>query len=619
MTDHLPEDQTPKVAARRRPAAAPDSVLPASSDEPTGPAALPPAGVVAARPATTRPASPTVTRPNVAPRKAPAAPPSPSTPAAGDSSALAPNEAPATEFVPVSFPPVTPGPALDVADPSEAHPHLVKQKRDTVDSEHAIAPGRATPPERFDPANAWDFSDLDAATTANGLDAAHRLDPYWDGLWGAGSAASWLSADLARRQVEAGLGSLPSALKVDQDIAMSRVLGPRGWQQRLALLGALFSYRTMTAEQAAAFVGDKSVASLRTASMASLFASGIMDVGVFSNGLRRTDLTGRGALYRPARGGVFDDEIKDRLSWPEWVSVTGGQKWVAGTTYDRHNILGTELALRLAEYTQVGAVLGERFSSLDHLAGSGIGYPEMIDDQRAADLTAVRPDGMRVVFEMTANTGVYFFEKVRRWARLLAERPLDASGLTVVFVIVQHPERLDDDNDGYLPRAKTYQAIAAATKEFPGSVRDRVAERMGVATWREWFPARGKVHDAFFTLRVDRPTGRGDRLWEPADMLDPTDGRNSAGAHGRPFTPRDPAAMTAILDNAALLGNTPHWLRERRTSPDLWPLLLKKVGLNEIPAPTPDRPTRTKGRPLGQGVGSARDTKPPRRLLGLTA
>lgn len=442
------------------------------------------------------------------------------------------------------------------------------------------------------------------------MDAAHRLDPYWDGLWGAGSGASWLSASLARRQADAGLGTVPGALDMTPEEALAAFDSARGWDDRLALLGALFSWRTMTAEQAAAFVGDHRLSSALHPSVAALFASEVIDLGVFSNGLKNTALTGRGAVYRTGKSETFDAEIKDRLSWAEWISVTGGQRWSPSSNYDRHNILGTELALRLAEYTSIGAVLGERFASLDLMIGSGLGRKPLTTSggQKAADLMVVRPDGMRIVFEMTANTGTHFNNKVSQWARLLAENPLDTSGLCVVFVVIQHPERLAEDKDAYVPRARTYQAIAKATKEFPGSARDRVAERMGVATWREWFPGRGLVHDAFLRMRVDRPTGRGTDLWEPADLFDET---------ARPFEPREPEALKAVFANAALLGNTPHWMREAHQPPELWPRLMSDAGVAEVPNPTPVRPNRTKGRGLGEGVGGAGATKPPSRLLGL--
>lgn len=514
--------------------------------------------------------------------------------------------------------PVTPAPAFTIppvpapqAAPEPTPTVKFGPTYDTLDSDHEIPSGRVTPRERFDPEGAWSMSDLASPAAEIGMGADARLDPYWDGLWGAGSAASWLSVSLARRQAAAGLGRLPKGLDIDADTAVESLRSSRGRASRLALMGSIFSYRTVTAEQAAAITGDRTLARSTSPIPANMFASSVLDLGVFSNGLVETDLAGRGAVYRPGKGDAFDEHVKDHLSWAEWISITGGQKWTAASNYDRHNILCTELALRLAEFTDVGTVLGERFSSVDLLAGSGIGQPEMVNDQRAGDLSVVRSDGMRIVFEMTANTGTHFSNKVRKWAELLATRPFETSGLTVVFVVIQHPERMADD-DGYIPRARTYQAIAAATKEFPGSVRDRVAERMGVATWREWFPARGKVHDAFFTLRVDRPTGpAGDRLWEPADMLD------ADGPLGVPFAAHDPAAMTAVLDNTALLGQTPFWMRRARKPEPVWPLLLDNAGVREVPNPTPARPNRSRQRVLGEGIGAAGNAKPPARLLGL--
>lgn len=503
------------------------------------------------------------------------------------------------------------------AAPTTPERHPFATPTSTVEDPHSVAPGRVTPPERFDPSGAWAFSDLASACPLDGLDAANRLDPYWGVQWGQGSGASWLSVDLAHRQTEAGFGHLPAELATPAPEAIERVLAPRGFTDRLALLGALFSWRTLSAQQAAALVGDQHLASALSVSPASLFSAGLLDLGVYSNGLRSDRLTDPNAVpfFRSGRGSAFDDHIKDRLTWAEWVSVTGGQKFTGAANYDRHDLLGAELALRLAEYTEVGTVLGERFSTVDLIVGTGLGRAPILD-QRAGDLTVVRPDGMRVLVEITANAGTHFLNKVRRWAQIMTENPLETSGLSVVFVVVQHPGRLSEA-EGSKIRARTYQAIAAACKEFPGSVRDRVAERMGVATWREWFPASGQVHDAFFTMRVDRPTGRGADLWEPADMLDPTDGQTVAGTHGRPFTARDPQAMTAILDNAALLGQTPRWLAERQSPPPLWPLLLEQADSDGVPVPTPVRANRTKGRPLGAGVGSAGDAKPPRRLLGL--
>ena len=59
-------------------------------------------------------------------------------------------------------------------------------------------------------------------------------------------------------------------------------------------------------------------------------------------------------MYRPAHTKVFDTVLSPRLTFPEWVAVTGGQPWSSASQFDRHNLLAAELGLRLLEYADVG-------------------------------------------------------------------------------------------------------------------------------------------------------------------------------------------------------------------------------------------------------------------------
>lgn len=468
---------------------------------------------------------------------------------------------------------------------------------------------RVTPVERFDPQSAWKLTDLASSCPTPGFDAPHRLDPYWDGLWAPGSAGAWVSRGLAERQVRAGLATLPRQLSTDAETGLAAFIRPHDWQSRLRLLGAVDMWRTVSAEQAAAITGDPTHARALSSGPASAFTSGLLDLGVFVNGLASTELDGRGTMYRPSNTDVFDKNLAPHLTMPEWVRVTGGQPWGAGGQYDRHNLLATELGLRFAEYTEVGTVLGEKVSTVDLLAGSGIGFEPILNDQRSADLTVVRRDGMRVAVELTANpSSQHFFNKVRRWAQLLASRPMDYSGLCVVFVVAHDPDRADERGrrKATTYRARTYQAIKAACAEFPGSSTDRVAARMGVATWREWFPGEGLVSEAFLTMRADRPTGPADAVWEVADFLEP---------HSVRFEAHADFDATAIMTNASLLAGVPHWLRTPQTAPALWPMLLRGASLERIPVPTPVRPNRVKGKPLGASAGAVGPAQPPKRLL----
>ncbi|WP_248581578.1 hypothetical protein [Nocardioides sp. InS609-2] len=484
-----------------------------------------------------------------------------------------------------------------------------KTPTSTLGDPHQVASGRHTPPERFDPDNSWHFSDLASACTVEGADAASRHDPWWDDLWGAGGGASWTSATTAARHMAAGVGELPTQLAMPEAEAIESFCSPSSkraaWGSRLALAGSLFSWRTMSAQQAAALTGDAGLTSPLHPAVSAGFASHLLDLGVFVSGLNRASFLTGETLLRPSRSTVYDEEIAPRLTMPERVAVTGGLDWVHTAQWDQHNVLATELGLRAAEYAEVGTVLGERFCTVDLLAGSGLGRTPIVGDQRSADLCIVRPDGMRVAIEITRTISKTFTNKVRKWAQLLAERPMAISGLTVVFVVMTPTAR-----------AATYQAIAAACKEFPGAKADRVAARMGVASWREWFPSRHRICDAFFTLRADRPIGRGAELWQPADFLD-----SGSSNLAVPFTARDRAAMTAVISNAALLGQTPYWLRQRGQEsgdvPAMWPLLLRDAGVTSVPVPTPARPNRTKGRALGEAVGAAGPTGVPVRLRGL--
>ena len=81
----------------------------------------------------------------------------------------------------------------------------------------------------------------------------------------------------------------------------------------------------------------------------------------------------RTAVYRPSNTTVFDKRVAPHLTFPEWVSVTGGQPWSSASQFDRHNLLAAELGLRLFEYADIGTVLGEKLSSIELLAGSGLG------------------------------------------------------------------------------------------------------------------------------------------------------------------------------------------------------------------------------------------------------
>jgi hypothetical protein len=365
-------------------------------------------------------------------------------------------------------------------------------------------------------------------------------------------------------------------------------------------MSAIDSWRTVTGEQLAAITGEAELASPRSNAMGELFSAGIADIGQFNTGLA----AGRGAghIYRPSRTTVFERDIAPKLTYPEWVSVTAGHGWESGSQYDRHNILAAELALRVAEFCEIGAVVGEKLSTWNLLAHEGAGFPApSAGKQRSADATLIRTDGARIAVELTASTGAAFTKKVAGWAQLLSNRRMADSGLVVVFVVATRPDKMVNTGE---VMSQVRHAIAAAARQYPGVNFDRTAERMFVADWRTWFPAAGEAAPGFLTLEAERPTGPASSPWETASLLDPFD---------VVFDAKNEKAALAALNNLSLVRSVPAWLRTGK-APTLWPHPIRELGYTGIPVPAPSRPDTHVGAPLGAGKGATAATRPPVRL-----
>lgn len=411
------------------------------------------------------------------------------------------------------------------------------------------------------------FTDMSSRCPNPALDAAHRVDPYWTGLWTVGSTASWLSRPTAERQVQAGLGQLRvSESRWSVEEAMDRIVG-RQRTTRLSALAALGLWRTMSDEQLACIVGKPALASRRSTDRALLWAAGLIQKGTFVTGLKHGHAP---MLLRPDPEGRID-MLSDRMTYTEWVGVTGGQPWRWGSQFDRHNILGTELALRVAEWCEIGTVFGEALAGLNILAPEEVRVPESVT--RAADAVLVRPDGMRIAVELTTSVTPNMQTKIKKWVDVLTANT--SGGLAVVFVDATHPDRSRQAVTVALQKAIT----EAAHCSMDATLAD-VPERMSIARWREWFPEPGLVARSFEWLAAHRPTGPDGATWEPVNLLDPFD---------LEFEPDDPVAAQAVLTNANLLYGVPHWLRDPKAAPDLTSVLRARAGLTIRPTLPPSR------------------------------
>lgn len=388
---------------------------------------------------------------------------------------------------------------------------------------------------------------------------------------------------------------------MDEAEALRLLTINQGRRERLAAWGALDSWRTVSAEQLAAITGSRLFLNPASSNIAASVSLELIDVGLYSSPLAAGSALDRNCLYRPSNTETFDKLIAPELTWPEWISVTGGYPWSGGGQYDRHNVLSTELALRAAEYLPIGAVLGEKFSTVDLLAGTGLGKKVKNPDNRRADGTIVRSDGMRIAYEITATASKSLENKVRRWAQIISERPLETSGLTVVFITAPHPDRPRDRSGD--PRDEIYRRVSSVLKEFPGRRADSPAARIGIVAWDEWFPARHELSEDFFTLAADFALNdvHGPGKWVKRQLLE-----------NYQFSAWESFDATAVVDHAPLLSATPHWMRTGDRT-HLIGSPMDRTG-ETAPVPVPVRPELSRGRALGQGTGTAGDAKLPSRL-----
>lgn len=199
-------------------------------------------------------------------------------------------------------------------------------------------------------------------------------------------------------------------------------------------------------------------------------------------------------FYRLRTGGELERYLES-LSYEDWLAVTAASHPQEGNA-DKHNLIATELGLRLAE-TQPApqAIYGESIAVASRM------FPGTKAEFRG-DIVFVREDGLRVVIEICmAPRHDSVPAKMARWARFLAERGTrDDHGTIVIFLgVVVDPAA----PSGTAARQLRKQYASAITDEVIGG-HDPTVVRTSIllADWETWFPGPWALSEAFAGLRA---------------------------------------------------------------------------------------------------------------------
>lgn len=222
----------------------------------------------------------------------------------------------------------------------------------------------------------------------------------------------------------------------------------------------------------------------------------------------------------------------------DWPGVRGGH---------RHDLLATELLLRVAEFSAdvvaVGAEASANYGRLITARGGDWSHEASV---RWGDGLISRGDGQQIVVELTctAGTRIKLRRKVAQALSLLAKAP----GVAVVYVEAGHVERPDSHVWNPLLRIVADE-LAVLSSEH----RDLVRGRIGVARWKHWWPGEHFMADEAVNLTVMCPCGPASDLWHRVDFLDRASLRLAPSEE--PVARRRTAAAVASTSN-------PYWLRE---------------------------------------------------------
>lgn len=375
----------------------------------------------------------------------------------------------------------------------------------------------------------------------------YRADPFYGQIWPGthtGGQVVWMSYSQAVSAEQAGVWSVRGGMPdMTPDEALDFLENHKHRNIAVGIVASVVAWQAATEDHLAAILGRRWGLGDESKMLTALWVSGMLSHGSFVAGSKQR----KGKVTLPDVWRVGDyrriEKFLNRVSYAEWLSVTGGQHWRTNSAVGRHGIMATELSIRAGELCpSLGAVYGERFAKWKLLVpGDTSG--------RVADAVWVRSDGLKIAVEVTASTGQKLHKRAREWAEVLA-RDTD-SELFVLFVDVSPHRSIWSD---------VQKALRNATSESLDATIAESNRRLAAARWDDWFPAVGQVSQDFSSLPC--VNGRG----EAVDLADP-------------FSVPYGAGPSPALLNSPLIWSVPVWMRSTYDTPDLSDVIRSQAGL----------------------------------------
>lgn len=204
--------------------------------------------------------------------------------------------------------------------------------------------------------------------------------------------------------------------------------------------------------------------------------------------------------------------------------VFGGRDRASiGSSHVRHNVLATELVLRLLETNPHFVAVGpEHSASPVDLTGH---KHAPTAKQLRGDAVIYCADGLRVVIEIVGSAKIRAVEdRMVSWGNWLATQPVQTAGIVVVFVNAVHEnhvafsDRLRKAHTDVFAdptwggRERSWMFVPAHQKRDAGM-------QVHLASWMDWFPAHQEASVAAAGCATAYTTG-GAR-WGALDLADP--------------------------------------------------------------------------------------------------